>query len=187
MTKLELVKLSDNELVQIYKDSDYRLAFEVIYERHQKRVYSICIAILGDTQAEDACSEILCKLIIDLKRYEIQNFIGWLNQISRNHCIQILKKEKRLPITLKETLPENLQNDSNDTLFDEEANLRLFNNCMKNLQSHYKECIELFYGDNKMTYDEIAKHLDIKWNSVKDRIKTGRDKLIECVKKSASK
>ena len=87
---------SDAELVTASRDGD-RTAFGTLVGRHSRRVFALCMMILGNPdEAEDAMQEVFLsglKRLSGLK--EPERFAGWINQVARNHCRDLLRKRKR--------------------------------------------------------------------------------------------
>ena len=93
----------DEELVAISRDGD-RQAFAMLVRRHQKRIYAICLALLGNqADAEDATQEVFVRSMerIDTLRNASQ-FANWIAQIARNRCRDVLRaggRRRWIPFT----------------------------------------------------------------------------------------
>ena len=70
-----------------------------LYQRYMDLVYGICLKYLNNNDdAKDATINIYVELIDKLKKYPVDNFKGWLYQLSKNHCLMILRKKKTKPV-----------------------------------------------------------------------------------------
>ena len=88
---------SDAELVTASRDGD-RGAFGTLVGRHSRRVFALCMMILGDPdESEDAMQEVFLSGLKKLPSLqEPERFPGWINQVARNHCRDLLRKRKRI-------------------------------------------------------------------------------------------
>lgn len=180
-----LQKTTDEELVALYKSETNQLAFEELYKRHVKRVFAICLRYFKDRYAEDACQEIFISLLKSLKKYEIKvGFLPWLGTVARNHCLQLLKKEKRNPELFTEFDGTGMQFLTNSYL-DIEDSEALFEkylpNCLEQLTQQQRKCFDLFIIEEKR-YKEIMDILMLTYGVVHGSIERARKSLINCLK-----
>jgi RNA polymerase sigma-70 factor (ECF subfamily) len=88
----------DEFLVDRSRNGDHE-AYAVLVHRHLKRVFAICLSFLGELpDAEDAAQEVF------VKGYERMGtlsdgdrFRGWIDQIARNRCRDLLRSRHRNP------------------------------------------------------------------------------------------
>lgn len=81
--------LSDNELVeQIVFSNDIAL-FEVLYERHEKKVFHKCMRFTRNKEeAKDMTQDIFIKIFVGLKTFKGDSkFTSWMYSLTRNYCI----------------------------------------------------------------------------------------------------
>lgn len=97
--------IADADLVRRAKEGDDR-AFEALFSRHQRRIYSIVFGMLrNDADAKDATQEAFVRAYRSLPRLEAEGaFGGWLAQIAVNICRDILKRPKLVARSLDEPL-----------------------------------------------------------------------------------
>jgi len=88
--------LTDKELVERVKHGDEK-ALDLLVKRYYNMVYFTCIKTLSDNEtALDATQEIFIKAWKNIKTCTDGSFfLRWLFTITRNHCIDILRKEKK--------------------------------------------------------------------------------------------
>lgn len=95
---MELVSMSDKELVSIYIKGN-ELALEELVNRHRSRIYSyIFVTIKNQALAEDFFQDTFIKVIKTLKsgRYnEEGKFLPWVMRIAHNLMIDHFRKEKK--------------------------------------------------------------------------------------------
>ncbi|MBE0575997.1 MAG: RNA polymerase sigma factor [Desulfuromonadales bacterium] len=98
--------MTDEELMLAYIDDDMA-AFEVLYERHKKRVFGFLMARLKDHgEAEDVFQAVFAKL--HRKRHQYRQdipFLPWLFTLVRNTLIDHVRKrdvyEKHVVVSAK--------------------------------------------------------------------------------------
>jgi len=98
-------QLTDEELMINYQNGSYQ-AFEILYSRHQNKVYSFLRKRLNN---EDSCAEVFQNIFLKLhKSKHLYNpkylFLKWLYTISRSVMLDYLKKPRRETVEFKEEL-----------------------------------------------------------------------------------
>ena len=173
---------SDEELVLNYFNSGDKKYVGELFEKHVKTVFGVCLFYFRDKDmAKDAVMQIFEKLITELRKKEIKNFKAWLSFVVRNYCISELRKTKS-----KQFLPETyLEFEIKDPLLEEEEKIGKINDDLMidylnefipQLKSNQKQCIELFYLQNK-SYQEICEATAFSINEVKSFIQNGKRNL----------
>lgn len=84
-------------------------AFEALFEAHKRRVYSLCLRMLGNpTEAEDLTQEAFLQLFRKIATFRGESaFSTWLHRLSVNVVLMHLRKKGLNQISLDET--ENSQ------------------------------------------------------------------------------
>ncbi|NDD62393.1 MAG: sigma-70 family RNA polymerase sigma factor [Acidobacteria bacterium] len=69
-------------------------AFEVLYERHQRRVYSLCLRMVANaTEAEDLSQEVFVQLFRKVGSFRGESaFTTWLHRLTVNHVLMHFRK-----------------------------------------------------------------------------------------------
>jgi RNA polymerase sigma-70 factor (ECF subfamily) len=85
--------LSDYELAQASAQGDMK-AFETIYERHHRRVYSLCLRMVANaTEAEDLAQEVFIQLFRKIGSFRGESaFTTWLHRLTVNHVLMHFRK-----------------------------------------------------------------------------------------------
>jgi RNA polymerase sigma-70 factor (ECF subfamily) len=93
---------SDSELVEVIQTSGVRSerareASEVLFARYRRKVYLFCYRYVADHEAAlDAAQEVLLKAYEGLARFDRRaSFSCWLFTIARNHCLNLLRSNRR--------------------------------------------------------------------------------------------
>jgi len=143
-------QFEDEELMQKYQAGEF-MAFEVIYARHQNRVYSYLSARLSNQNAvEEVFQNAFLKLHKFKDKYDSNYlFVKWLYTICRSELLDYVKKKQVDLVALDEQVIA-IDDPSIDTDFDLEQ--------ISCLSDREKQALQLkFYSDQD--YDEISKIL----------------------------
>ena len=100
------------ELIERAKQGD-ALAFQALYDRHKRRVYSLCLRMTSNTaEAEDLTQEAFLQLYRKIATFRGESaFSTWLHRLSVNVVLMHLRK-KSLPVV---SLEESTQTGEEDT------------------------------------------------------------------------
>jgi RNA polymerase sigma-70 factor (ECF subfamily) len=98
-------KLSEAEAIQRAGDGD-AAAFECLYRLHSRRVYALCLRMVGDTtEAEDLTQEAFLLLFRKIQTFRGESaFSTWLHRLTVNLVLMRLRK-KCPPIVSIEATP----------------------------------------------------------------------------------
>ncbi|MFT7612912.1 MAG: RNA polymerase sigma factor (sigma-70 family) [Parvicellaceae bacterium] len=88
---------TDEQLVELIINGESKY-FGSLYERYREKVYSKCLGMTHNAIiAEDHTQDILMKAMQALTTYKGDaKFSTWLYSITYNHCIDYLRKHKRI-------------------------------------------------------------------------------------------
>ncbi len=178
MGKSHIEKLTDSEIITLYQKKGSNKYIGILYERYYHIVFGVCLKYLKSIpDSEDAVTLIFEKMMNDLKKTSVSKFDGWLYMVSKNYCLQQLRKKKFATVDFK-TLEEVLVSEEN-VLIDgdsKELILQLLEAKMDLLKKEHQQCLKLFYL-NKKSYSEIESLTGLEIKSVKSHIQNGKRKL----------
>ena len=99
-------KLSEAEAIERARNGD-RAAFEYLYRSHSRRVYAVCLRIVGNTtEAEDLTQEAFLLLFRKIHTFRGESaFSTWLHRLAVNIVLMHLRK-KSPPIVSIEATPD---------------------------------------------------------------------------------
>jgi RNA polymerase sigma-70 factor, ECF subfamily len=99
-------KLSEADAIQRARDGD-RAVFECLYRLHSRRVYAVCLRMLGNTnEAEDLTQEVFLLLLRKIHTFRGESaFSTWLHRLAVNLVLMHLRKNSP-PIVSIEATPD---------------------------------------------------------------------------------
>ena len=163
-----------NELMKLYRDPIYFMLYEKV----------------GDQElAKDLTIEALGKAFKKLHLYTPEYaFSTWLFTVARNHCIDYLRKHKLPTISIDKMM---LDKDGKRTHFDLESKdlnpeqkmeksqrVAILRQIVDQLKPKYRDLVKLRYF-KELSYEEIAKTLDLPIGTVKAQLHRSREQLFK--------
>ncbi|HZB00663.1 MAG TPA: sigma-70 family RNA polymerase sigma factor [Actinomycetota bacterium] len=91
---------TDEDLVRRFQDGSDAGALDTLVERHQSRVYNLCLRVLGDPdEAADASQDAFVSAIRKLHTFRGEAaFTTWLHRVTVNTCYDSLRRKRRRPL-----------------------------------------------------------------------------------------
>jgi len=174
--------MTDKELVVQYKQSGDMAVLGALYQRYMDLVYGVCLKYYKEPEAaKDSVMQIFEELVLKLKKYEVDNFKGWLHQVAKNHCLMQLRTPRNLKtVELKTELVHNEENVHLNGVLEKEENFKKLEHCLGTLTQEQQAAIRLFYLEGKC-YNEIVEITGQEWNQVRSFIQNGRRNLKICM------
>lgn len=171
-------------MLELYKQTGRIDYFGELYGRYTPLVYGLCLKYLGNIEdAEDAVMQIFEDLTVKVHRSEIREFRTWLYSVTRNHCLQILRRTKReIPADPSERFMETAAVTHLLVVRDNEGELSALEECMKKLPEPQRVSISLFFLEEK-SYADVAYLTGYSLKSVKSYIQNGKRNLKICMEK----
>ena len=170
-------KLSDTELVELFRLRNDNACIGELFDRYATLVYGVCLKYLKNPDdSKDALQQIFESLIKDLKRSSILNFKNWIYSVSLNRCRMIVRSRQRKLKKERETEMDviMLMHDDSNLLREEFLNEIL--NAINDLQDNQKVCIEYFFLQQK-SYKEIIEITGFSFDQVKSFVQNGKRNL----------
>jgi RNA polymerase sigma-70 factor (ECF subfamily) len=177
-------KLSDKELVALYKESGDTGVLGELYQRYMDLVYGVCLKYFKEAEsAKDAVINIFEELIGKLRKHEVDNFKGWLHQLAKNHCLMQLRTPKNLKtVEFNADFVQNEETVHLNGVLEKEENFLKLEYCISTLTDEQQLAIKLFYLEGKC-YNEIVEITGQEWNQVRSFIQNGRRNLKICMER----
>jgi len=145
----------------------------------------VCLKYLKDRdESKDAVMQLFEKLIQTLRNHEVDNFKSWLYVTTRNYCLmQIRARKGKFTQEFSAEFMENqvlLHPEDEPEL---EGNLTRLEKCIETLINEQKQCIQLFFLQEKC-YKDIAQFTGFDLNQVKSFIQNGKRNLKICMERN---
>jgi RNA polymerase sigma factor (sigma-70 family) len=157
-------------LAQLANDNEQ--AFQLLYSRHWKRLYSAAFKRLPDhDMVKDILQEIFLQLWLRRSNLKISNLEAYLSRAVRNRVLKQFEQEDRY--TPLETLLAELGNSSSnaDALVLRDELRKAYKDLLDSLTPSQRTILQLRYEQDLST-EEIAQLLDISRKTVQNQLRT---------------
>lgn len=156
-------------------------SYEILVKRYQKRVHRLAQRLVRDADAaDDVAQEAFIRAYYALSRYEQgRNFYFWLSRIAVNLALNHLSREKRLVALPEEdtNLDPALSTDPTAEADASQLKVRI-GEAIEKLPLHQRSVL-LLRAQEGLSYQEIARNLDISIGTVMSRLSRARQALKE--------
>jgi RNA polymerase sigma-70 factor (ECF subfamily) len=181
------MKPSDEEIIlKLQVGFDPKL-FSILIEHHRVTIKNKCLKYVKNKDtAEDLCQDVLIKLYLKINTFRSgSRFTTWLFSIVHNHCMDYLKKSRKV---LHQEITKELSDEIGGILdyddeFSNEMSEELLNGLLEQITPEGKLILLLKYKEQK-SIKEIQTALNINESTVKMRIKRAKDKINRLYKSS---
>ena len=179
--------LDDLGLIALYKSTGDANHVGILYQRYTHLIFGVCMKYLkNEADAQDLSIQIFEKLLLDLKKHDVQQFKGWLHMVCKNYCLMNLRSNKsrqknfnEMQLDIKSGMEKEY--DLHLVIDDsKEIQLTYMEECIKGLNQEQRLCVELFYLKEK-SYIEVAEMTNLTMNNVKSYIQNGKRNLKICI------
>jgi RNA polymerase sigma-70 factor (ECF subfamily) len=181
------MKQTDEEIILTLQAEFEPRLFSILIDRHRSMIKNKCLTYVKNTDtAEDLCQDILIKLYLKINSFKSGSlFTTWLYSIIHNHCMDYLKKNRRV---LHQEITEELSDEVSELLENEDELPRdisedLLNGLLEQITPEGKLILLLKYKERK-SIKEIQTALNINESTVKMRLKRAKDKINQLYKSS---
>lgn len=186
--KTEVSKATDFELAQAASNGDMA-AFEEIYQRHHRRVYSICLRMLQNAyEAEDLTQDVFIQLYRKIGSFRGDSaFTTWLHRMTVN---QVLMHFRKRTVKFEKTTEEGetptqivsgTENPFKMPIVDKIA----LENAIDQLPAGYKN-VFMLHDVEGFEHEEVAKILGCSVGTSKSQLHKARLKLQKLLRKKAN-
>jgi RNA polymerase sigma-70 factor, ECF subfamily len=176
---------SDFDLAQASARGDLQ-AFETLYERHHRRIYSLCLRMVANpTEAEDLTQEVFVQLFRKIGSFRGDSaFTTWLHRLTVNHVLMHFRKRGvRMEKTTEEgeigEIQDNLQSASERPRFVDRIAL---DKAISQLPPGYRTVFVL-HDIEGFEHTEVADLLGVSVGTSKSQLHKARMRLRELLNK----
>lgn len=176
--------LSDAALVEAFRQRGDLAVLGTLYERYMELVYGVCLNYLKDSErAKDSVLSIFEELITKVQKHDIENFRGWLYQVSKNYCLMQLRSDKKfIKVAADASFMQNEEPVHLNGEMEDKDKTDALRHCLAQLNNEQRQAVELFYLQGK-SYKEIVPLMHADVNTVRSFLQNGRRNLKICMDK----
>lgn len=179
MYAVTVEKRDDEDLLTACLSGDSE-ALQMLFEKHQRRVYSIALNFFGgDCEvAKDATQQVFLKLFVKIEQFRSEaEFTTWLYRIVVNTCIDEQRKQKRFfPLADLLGMREPRVKKSQEEKFERREMSDEVQKAVAELKPKFRLPLLLKYVEG-LSYEEIANVLEISPGTVASRLNRGHKAL----------
>ena len=173
-------QIFDSTLVERVMNGDIE-AFSQLVDRYKNATYALVLSRIQDFHtAEDVAQEAFLDAYMNLSALnDASKFSNWLRMITLNRCRMWLRRQKDHILAFDEIEPSQMMDHRTpeEHYRSQETKERVLE-AIGHLSEKSREVILLFYIEG-YSYQDIAALLNVPTDTVRSRLKTGRDKLRE--------
>lgn len=186
------------ELIRKAQQGDHN-AMTTLMKRYNKALYYVILKIVRNVDdAEDITVETFVKVFQNLDKFRFEHpFSSWLFRIGTNHCIDFIRRKKRIEVIsidqfMKKTDEKKSDKEESNDVIDEAQNIEensirsqqieVLRLLINKLPTNYRKVLTLRYFED-MDYQQIADELDIPMGTVKAQIFRAKELLNELIRK----
>ncbi|MBN1951936.1 MAG: sigma-70 family RNA polymerase sigma factor [Bacteroidales bacterium] len=171
--------LKDEQIIAKIRDENGSKYFEVLYHRYYHKVLAKCYSLVKNRKlAEELAEDIFSKVFEKLSSFkQLSSFSSWLFSITYNHCIDYLRKKKKMhyPSWNRENEISEIVEDTEEVL--EEVNYDRVLQIMELIHPEEKALLHMKYEDN-LSMKQIGTALRISEDAAKMRLKRARTRVL---------
>ncbi len=177
---------SDEDLVAMAKRGDAG-AFDLLIERHYKRIYKLAFQILGNSEdAADATQETFVKAFEQIRRFRGESsFATWLHRIAINTCRDMMRRNRSIAFSQFQPEDENADFDpaaltepDPDEILAERERAEMVRLALQRLPEEARQILVLCDMQG-FSYAEAASILNLPEGTVKSRLHRARNAFKE--------
>src|ERR1700676_3513459 len=179
-------KLNEAEAIERARDGD-RSVFEYLYRLHSRRVYALCLRMVGNTaEAEDLTQEAFLLLLRKIHTFRGESaFSTWLHRLAVNLVLMRLRKKSPPIVSIEatpdpddETASQSIDIGSPDLLLEGSIDRINLERCIEQLPAGYRT-IFVLHDIQGYEHHEIAGILGRSVGASKSQLHKARVRLRE--------
>ncbi|MBA2380068.1 MAG: RNA polymerase sigma factor [Blastocatellia bacterium] len=179
---------TDFELAQASSTGDM-VAFEEVYQRHHRRVYSICLRMLQNAyEAEDLTQDVFIQLYRKIGSFRGDSaFTTWLHRMTVNQVLMHFRKRnvKYEKVTDEGETPDQIVTGTSDPEKMRVVDKIALESAIEQLPNGYKN-VFLLHDVEGFEHEEVARILGCSVGTSKSQLHKARLKLRKLLKKKAN-
>jgi RNA polymerase sigma-70 factor, ECF subfamily len=179
-------ELNEAEVIRRAREGD-RSVFEYLYRAHSRRVYALCLRMVGNTsEAEDLTQEIFLLLLRKIHTFRGESaFSTWLHRLTVNLVLMRLRKKSPPMVSIEatpdpddETASRSIDVGTPDLLLEGSLDRINLARCITQLPVGYRT-IFVLHDIQGYEHNEIAQILGLSIGGSKSQLHKARTRLRE--------
>lgn len=169
---------TDEELIRLVRATRNSRYLGQLCSRYYDKVFMTCLSWLKRPDlAADCTQDIFVRVHLKIDAFQFQSsFSTWLFAISRNHCADQVRYNKRHPGPLS-LFDQHLDGELGDPLADDvDARVDLIEHCMGLLKPEDQQLLRLKYL-SEFKVEDMARQYAVSESAMKMRLKRARARL----------
>lgn len=175
---MPLIEDADRELVRRCQAGD-KGAFEGLVIRYQDKVFSQCFFLLNQNRqdAEDAAQEVFTSVWRGIRDFNFEaKFSTWLYTVTRNHCLNTLKRKAGNPVQAVEEILPNPSLPDERSPNERQSTEECVRSKLSMLEEMHRAVIALVHFDG-LSYEEAAGRLGCPVGTIRSRLNRALEAL----------
>lgn len=176
------------QLIERAKAGDAAAAGEIV-ERYQRRIYTLCLRILADTDAaEELTQETLVKALTGLEKFDGRSALGtWLHRIATNACFSRIRSDRvrskgRVPWPESGEPIAPLRVQQGEDRLDAAQRSRLVAAALDRINPEHRVVLVL-RDVQGLEYEQVAEVLGVPMGTIKSRLFRARAALRQAIER----
>ncbi|MBI1314311.1 sigma-70 family RNA polymerase sigma factor [bacterium] len=150
-----------------------RTAQRQLYELHHRRVYRLCVRLVGEQDASDLTQQVFLKLFRTISQFSGRSsFETWLHRVTVNECLQHTRSRSHRPEVALVTEPMAGTSESGSA----SESTELLHTALDRLAPELRTVFVLREIE-ELSYSELAETLDLSAGTVASRLNRARTQL----------
>lgn len=190
MQEINLIELTDEELIIEFQKNNNHKAFEILIQRFKNPLTNYVYRFLGDY---DSCVDVVQETFVKVYRYKdnyssVAKFSTWIYTIAGNLARSEYKRKRRKSFFSINRYGEDektydIPDESYRPDVTADANLKkeIIQKALLKVSESYREAV-ILRDIQELSYEEIAQIIGIEVGTVKSRINRGRAELQKLLK-----
>jgi RNA polymerase sigma-70 factor, ECF subfamily len=173
---------SDEDLIGRIAHGD-RLAMQVLFARHQVRLYRFVLRFVGSqAAAEDVISEVFLDVWRQADRFEGRSAVStWLLAIARFKALSSMRRKPDEELDEETAGAIEDSSDDPEVAFQKKDKGEVLRACVQKLSPEHREVIDLVYY-HEQSVEDVARIVGIPEATVKTRMFYARKQMSELLK-----
>ena len=168
----------DEAIIRRVLEGDREAFAELVTQYHRLVCHVAGHYMKNPDEVDDVVQEVFFRSYRALDRYNPEyRFSTWLSGITRNHCLDLLRKNSRVTVVdFDECTWLAADRHTPEEAWLEQEEREELRDAVENLPENYREVISMYHGE-ELSYQAMAERMDKPLSIVKNRLMRARRML----------